>query len=144
MGAKSRFWTPNNLLRTRRANIPWLDSRARPVVALLPTVTAVAHQPLSPKVARTVERLATAVSSFAETYARETKPDPLLFGEDWWFFEWDEQGAISGASNGSGEPWTGRAQHLRQLAVEVADAYDSFLDATRHRAPEPRRKRVRI
>ena len=131
-------------LRATEFTTPWLDSRVRPIVALLPMATALHYQSLPPKVTRTVERLATAVSSFAETYARETKPDPLLFGEDWWFVEWDEQGAISGASNGGGEPWAGKAQHLRQLAQEVADAHDSFLNATRHRAPEPRRKRVRV
>jgi hypothetical protein len=125
-------------LRAAEFTTPWLHDRVRPVLALQEPVAAALATPYPEATSESLVRLGRAVAAFADAYDRDTHPDPLMLGEDWRFFEWDERGAAAGTSSG-GEPWAGRSVSLRDLAAEVVDGYDG-LAAVASQRPHRRRK----
>jgi hypothetical protein len=113
-------------LRANDFAMPWLDGRARPVIELEPLVAAAVDQSFEGELGSALQVLLGAIEPFVAFYSESTAPDPLLLGEEWRFFERDE--AVIEAETGVGEElWGGRAAHLHELAVPVADAYAQFV-----------------
>jgi hypothetical protein len=111
-------------LRSNDFVTPWLDPHARRIMDIEPLVTDVVDAPLEPELLGALRLLSGALEAFGEFYAHNTIPDPLLLGEAWRFFEWDEPGATEEAHVEA--DWSGRAAHLHLLATELADAYEGF------------------
>ena len=104
---------------------PWLDFHARPAEELGPLMVRVVDRPFEADLRTAVDILADAIDAFVEYYRHNTFPDPLLLGEDWRFFEWDDRG-LGDESGGEENPWAGRAARLQELAAGVAHAYEGF------------------
>lgn len=120
-------------LRANDFAMPWLDVRVRPVIELEPLLAAAADQSFEGELRSTLHVLLGAVGPFVAFYNESTAPDPLLLGEEWRFFERDE--AVIEAETGVGEDlWGGRAAHLHELAVQVADAYAQFVSVASREA----------
>ena len=133
LGARQLDWFRSNDFVT-----PWLDVHARPIVELEPLLTHVVDRPFETDLRTAAQVLADAVHAFVEHYRRDTFSDPLLLGEDWRFFEWDDR--VLASENGKGSNrWASRAAHLQQLASRVALAYEGF-SAAASRNPKARQR----
>ncbi len=74
-------------------------------------------------------------------YGDNTSADPLLLGDEWRFFEWDDPGPDEERVPRD-ELWGGRATHLHELAARLADSYEAF---TMVAARDPKaRRRIKV
>ena len=121
-------------LRTNDFATPWLDGRARPVIELAVLVASVADRQFEWDIRVALGVLSDAIEPFVAFYNDNTSPDPLLLGEEWWFFERDDL-AISDERATGDDLWGGRTIQLHRLAAQVADAYASFISVA---AEDPR------
>ena len=112
-------------LRSTEFITPWLDYHARPAMDIAPLVAEVVDAPFEDDIRDGLRILSDAIEAFVEFYAHNTFPDPLLLGEEWRFFEWDEPG-VSEESNVGGELWGGKPARLHHLSTELAEAYQDF------------------
>ena len=117
---------------------PWLDFHARPVEELGSLVTQIVDRPFEADLRTALDTLAEAINAFVEYYRHNTFPDPLLLGEDWRFFEWDDRG-LGDETGGEENQWAGRAARLQELAAGLAHAYAGF-SATASRKPTVRQR----
>ena len=126
-------------LRSNGFGVPWLDGQARPAIELAPLVAQLVEVPFSPEIKRTLLALSNAIESFAAFYEDNTAVDPLVRGEDWRFFEWDDPDSGGDDRERDDATWGGRAVRLHELASQVADAYEDFRTAV---ASDPDVQRV--
>ncbi len=112
-------------LRTNDFVTPWLDGRARPAIELAPAVAALGEVPFESDIQDALLRLFGATSAFVDFYDRNTSADPLLLGDEWQFFQWDDRGPKK--ENASYEDlWGGRALRLHQLSARLAESYEAL------------------
>ncbi len=115
-------------LRSNGFASPWLDGQARPAIELAPRVARLIEAPLGPELRRTLLALSNAIEVFAAFYDEHTSADPLVRGEEWRFFDWDDPDSEEVREPGAGT-WSGRAVRLQELANQLADAYEAFTTA---------------
>ncbi len=117
---------------------PWLDVHARPVLEIEPLVIELVERPFEPDIRSAVGGLADTVHAFVGYYRHNALPDPLVLGEDWRFFQWDDH-VVATEKGKVADTWAGRAAHLQHLANSVAVAYERF-SVTALRNPNVRQR----
>ncbi len=125
-------------LRSNDFLAPWLGSRMRSALDLEPSLTGLATSPLPDELRASVLALVDAIEELSRYHTEETRPDPLVPGEEWRFFSWEDLG-----SSDSSEMWHARSAQLRRLSVAVADAYEDLVAVARNTQNRGDAKRVR-
>lgn len=125
-------------LRTNDFVTPWLDRGARPAIELASAVAALGKVPFETEIQGALLHLSDAVAAFVDFYDRNTFADPLLLGDEWRFFEWDDRGP-AGELVPYEDLWGGRAIRLHGLAARLAESYESLTAVTAPRVAVSRR-----
>ena len=117
-------------LRSNDFTTPWLHGRARPALELGSLVARSIGEPFDGEVKGALLDLSAASERFAEFYRENTSPDPMLRGDEWYFFEWSDDGQLDEGAEGK-KSRADLASELHYLSARLAEAYDSFIATVR-------------